>query len=44
MQPQLIEMDGQRLLTDPVLRNELMHLRRRNKQIDPPGAVISTLS
>ncbi len=31
----LIEMDGQRLLTDPVLRNELMHLRRRNKQIDP---------
>lgn len=31
----LIEMDGVRLLTDPILRNWVWHLRRRTGNIDP---------
>ena len=31
----LIEMDGVRLLTDPILRNWVWHLRRRTRKIDP---------
>ncbi len=30
----LIEMDGVRILTDPLLRNQIWHLRRRKMQID----------
>lgn len=30
----LVEMDGVRLLTDPLLRNWVWHLRRQNKQVD----------
>jgi L-ascorbate metabolism protein UlaG (beta-lactamase superfamily) len=31
----LIEMDGVRILTDPVLRNRVLHLRRMGPPIDP---------
>ena len=31
----LIEMDGARVLTDPLLRQRTVHLRRRGPQIDP---------
>jgi len=30
----LIEMDGVRLITDPLLRNWVWHLRRQNRQVD----------
>ena len=34
----LIEMGGTRILTDPVLRQRIYHLRRRNVPISrPPG-------
>jgi L-ascorbate metabolism protein UlaG (beta-lactamase superfamily) len=31
----LIEMDGERILTDPLLRNRVWHLHRHHPQVDP---------
>ena len=39
----LIEVDGARLLTDPLLRERVMHLRRHAPPIAPPGRVDAVL-
>jgi L-ascorbate metabolism protein UlaG (beta-lactamase superfamily) len=39
----LLELDGVRLLTDPVLRGRIGHLRRHAPQVAPPGHVDAVL-
>ena len=39
----LIELEGARLLTDPVMRRRVAHLRRQVPEPDPPGALDAIL-
>lgn len=39
----LVELDGVRLLTDPVLRGAVLHLRRRHAPADAPGPIDAVL-
>ena len=34
----LLEMSGVRILTDPLLRNQILHLRRQNRLVNPSAA------
>jgi len=38
----LVELDGVRFLTDPVLRRRVLHLRRRPAEPGAPGRVPPT--
>jgi L-ascorbate metabolism protein UlaG (beta-lactamase superfamily) len=39
----LVELDGVRLLTDPVLRARVVHLRRHGPPVDPPRGIDAVL-